>query len=217
MIELPWAEFKEQVLDTGFWTWIYFDVNSHYKIYAKQNDFNIVCNLYQDAGANVVDFETNYKDNAATEIISRTQGRFERDDIVLKLARCAGTADLSGDLVISLVVPGDAGEITRYTAGGYAYVETYAWTDALTKVEVVDVDNVFGLGAGTVLKTYHDTEVDTVNQGWFFERSYGAEGNVDLEPMGWYGEFRGGLTLRLTFKVTPLKRVKCLLWWGKIE
>lgn len=144
-------------------------------------------------------------------------GRFERSDIVLKLAKISGQANNSGDLVLSMVVPGTVGEVTRYVAGGYAYTDNYSWDDALTKVEVVDVENIFGYGANAVLKEYHDSEVDSANQGWFFEKGYGQEGCIDIEPMGWYGEMRGGLTLKLTFKVSANAKIKCIIWWGKKE
>lgn len=144
-------------------------------------------------------------------------GRFERTDIVLKLARASGQADANGDLIINVVIPGTPGEITRFASGGYAFVDVYEWESVMTKVEVVDVDNIFGYGAGVVLKEYHDSDVPTANQGWFFERSYGSEGNLDIEPMGWYGEMRGGLTLRMTFKIGANAKVKVLLYWGTKE
>ena len=150
-------------------------------------------------------------------ILSATVGRFERSDIVLKLAKHSGQADSNGDLALDIVIPGEAGAITRYAAGGYAYVDNYAWDDAITKVEVIDVDDIFGYGANTVLKEYHDSEVDESNRGWYFEKSYGSEGNVDIEPMGWYGELRGGLTLRITFKVSANAKIKIIIWWGKKE
>ncbi len=144
-------------------------------------------------------------------------GRFERTDIVLKLAKAFGQADANGDLVINIVIPGTPGEITRYASGGYAFVDNYTWDSALTKIEVVDVDDIFGYGANAVVKEYHDSEMATDHQGWYFEKSYGSEGNVDIEPMGWYGEMRGGLTLRMTFKIAANANVKVLLYWGKKE
>lgn len=149
--------------------------------------------------------------------ISETRNRFEREDIVLKLAKTNGQADANGDLVIDMAIPGIPGEITRYAAGGYAYTENYSWLDCLVKCEVVDADNIFGYGAGAVLKNYHDQDVAEENQGWYFEKSYGNEGNLDIEPMGWYGAFRGGLVLRLTFKVQANSRVKTIIWWGTVE
>ena len=155
--------------------------------------------------------------DADGNILFPVVSRFERSDIVLKLARAAGQADANGDLSLSIVVPGDAGAITRYAAGGYAYTDSYTWEDALKKVEMIDVDNIFGYGANAVLKEYHDSEVAADNQGWFFEKHHGNEGQVEIEPMGWYGELRGGLSLKLTFKVAANAKVKCLIWWGKIE
>lgn len=217
MIELAWPEFRDQVLDIVGWNWKYFESNNEYKIFAKQNGFIVECRINKDSGADQAEFESDYKPNASAEFIDRTQTQFERDDIVLKLAKASGQANASGDLTIDLVVPGNAGEVTRYAAGGYLYTDNYSWDDSIDRVEIVDVNNIFGYGANTVLKTYHDHEVDEENRGWFFEKSHGSEGVVEIEPMGWYGALRGGLVLRLVIKIQANAKAKALIWWGTVE
>ena len=143
--------------------------------------------------------------------------RFERDDIVLKLACIAGQADANGDLALQIKVPGTPGTDYRYAAGGYATIDAYTWGDKLKAVEIVDVDDIMGFGAGTVLKTYHDAEAPEANQGWYFWQAHGTQGEVEIEPMGWYGQIPAGLYLRCTFKVAPLKNIQCAIWWGKVE
>lgn len=218
MIELSWENFKAQILDGGNWPWLYFEVNGEYHIYAKQNGFTVLCKINKlNDPTNTSDFEDNYKANANSQIIDRVQSRFEVDEIVLKLARMNGTADSNGDLSLELIVPGTFGVTERYIQGGYAYTDNYQFTDAVTKIEVIDYQNYLGYGANTVIKTYHDAEVDTANQGWFFEKHFGSEGIVEIEPMGWYGQFLGDLKLKITFKVAANANVKCLIWWGKTE
>lgn len=216
-IELPWTEFKSQVLETAGWKWLYFEIDNTYKVFAKQNDFTVLCKIYKDSGTDQTDFETNFIPIVSDRFESNVRTKFEVDEIVLKLTKLSGQADANGDLSLELKVPGSIANVERYVSGGYAYVDNYQWTDSLNKVEVVDVDNVVGYGAGAVLKTYHDAEVPTENQGWYFEKSFGSEGLVEIEPMGWYGQFNGELYLRLTFKVSANANVKCLIWWGKVE
>lgn len=218
MVELSWENFKDQVLDSGQWNWTYFEVNGEYHIYAKQNAFNVLCKInHSNSPTDKIDFDDNYKANVSSQFVDRVQSRFEMDEIVLKLARINGQADSNGDLVLDLIVPNEFGTVARYVQGGYAYTDNYDFLDKLNKIEVLDYQNYLGYGANTVLKTYHDAEVDEANQGWFFEKHFGTEGIVEIEPMGWYGQFMGDLKLRLTFKVQANARVKCLIWWGKAE
>lgn len=217
-IELAWAEFKDQVLDTGQWNWTYFEINSEYHIYAKQNGFIVLCKInHANDPTAKTDFDDNYKANVSAQLIDRVQSRFEVDEIVLKLARIKGQADANGDLSLEIVIPGSVENTERYIAGGYAYTDNYNFNDYVSKVEVLDYQNHLGYGANTVLKTYHDHEVATDNQGWFFEKHFGNEGVIEIEPMGWYGQLKGDLKLKITFKVQANANVKILLCWGKIE
>lgn len=218
MIELSWENFKTQVLDTNVWQWTYFEVNDEYHIYAKQNGFVILCKINKtNDPTNSTEFEDDYMSLVSFQIIDKVQSRFEMDEIVLKLAKINGQADSNGDLALELVIPGTFGVTERYIQGGYAYTDSYQFTDAVTKIEVLDYQNYMNYGANTVLKIYHDSEVDTANQGWYFEKHFGNEGVVEIEPMGWYGQFLGDLKLKITFKVAANANVKCLIWWGKKE
>ena len=215
-IELPWSEFKTQCLDAG-WQFMYFQRGDTYFIYANQNSFFILCKIVMDDGADHVEFETMYQPGASSNIRSNVSTQFERQDIVLKLAHCDGQADGNGDLELTLKVPGTFGVDYRYAAGGYAITDSYSWTDKISKVEIIDVDNVLGQGANYIAKRYHDSEVDSANQGWPFWKSHGSEGECEIEPMGWYGHLPAELYLRVTLKVAPNANVKCLIWWGKEE
>jgi hypothetical protein len=221
MIELSWDNFKSQVLDTVGWSWIYFDVDGHYKIFAKQNDFTVVCKIYKDDGSDQSDFESNYKDNVSKLIVNNTKTQFEREDIILKLSRVQADFDVSGEAKISIKVPGTPGTSdVRYVAGGYAFTDVFSFGDAMNKIQVVDVDNIIGMGANTVLKTYHDEELDEENQGWYLWPSPQAGGEVEIDPIGYYGEIPAGLYLEIYFKktiVSGASKVFCDIWWGKNE
>lgn len=222
-IELPWSQFKS-VLDAGGWYYWEFTLSATYYIFAKQNGFTILCRIYQDSGADQLDYEGNYQASANTPLKDRVVTDFEIDDKTLKLSSITGTVDGSGDCVIQLKIPGTyaPGEYGRYIAGGYAVTDKYGWDDRITKVEIVDVDNVLGFGAGVVVGGYHDEEVDAINMGWRFWRgSYNGtdcEGECEVEPIGGFGKIPAGLYIRCTFKAgagSPATKVCVNFWWAK--
>lgn len=216
-IELSWNDLKSQVLSSDKWRWIYFDVNNHYRIFAKQNDFTVTCNIFKDDGSDQSDFEANYKDlvNSNFENIVSTQ--FERTDIVLKLAREKSSFS-SGSAEISILVPGvvNSGDC-RYVAGGYAFTDIFTFGDTVTKIQVVDVDNILGYGAHTVIKTYHDADIGTANSGWYMWPSPQVGGEVEIDPLGYYGMIPAGLYLEIYFEAAAATNVYCDIWWGKSE
>lgn len=170
--------------------------------------------------SNKLDFETNFKKDA-NKIVAEENPvttRTEVDSLTLKLARISGQADENGDLVLRLDVPGSLGEIGRYIAGGYGITNNYLFGDAVTGVEVLDdVDGTYSGNPNAVLRTYHDDDVPAENRGWYFWKSHGTEGEIEVEPIGYYGELCGRMVLRITFKVQAAARVNCLLWWGSKE
>lgn len=228
-----WTQFKEAVAAKRLSLQYEVD-SSRYVIWAHDGPDMYVCYIWIDAvpvgitqstgysqeqnDLDKQDFDDNFKDYSNLVSLSKVQSQFERDDIVLKLACMKGTANLSGDLTLTIKVPGTYGVDYRYVAGGYAYVDTVAFgTDKITKIEVVDVDNITGLGANTVVKQYHDSEVSSSNQGWYFYPFHNNAGEIEIEPMGWYGALPAELYLQITFKVSSLKTVIADIWWGKIE
>lgn len=210
MIELNWSNFKSQCLDAA-WQYIYFDVDNTYKIYASKGDFKVLCQIYKDNGADQTDFEDNYQSDLASDLSIETRSRFEREDIVLKLSRISGQADANGDLVLDIDFPGE-----RYLAGGYAFTDNYTWTDKVSKVEVLDYMDLTGAGLNAVIKEYYDSELPSANQGWPFWKTFGNEGECEIEPMGWYGHLAIPLRVRITFKVAANANVKAAIWAGKV-
>lgn len=77
----------------------------------------------------------------------------------------------------------------------------------VTKAEVVDVNNILGFGADTVVKSYHDDEADAANQGWYIGvDQYDASGNasfIEVKPLGGYAFLPAGLALRITAVKDP--------------
>lgn len=128
----------------------------------------------------------------------QVQTQFERDDVILKIARMS--ASVGGDStalceikVYGVMANGDG----VYISGGEAFFDTAVAGDAITKVEVVDVDDVLGYGAGTVIKTYHDDAVDVENAGWYIPVKLG---HAYCETLGFYGFIPAELYIRLVGK-----------------
>lgn len=214
-IELPWSEFKTQILDDNTWQWIYFDVDNHYRIFAKQNDFTVICKMYKDSGSDQTDFETNYIPLVSTRFESNVQTQFERTDIVLKIAKSKATF-VAGAAEISIKVPGEIGSGDgRYVAGGFAFVNLFSFGDKVTHIKVVDVDNILGYGAETVIQTYHDVDVGTEENGWYLWPSHQGSGEIEIDPLGYYGFIPSGLYLEIYFESSLATDVYCDIWWGK--
>lgn len=198
-LELPWTAFKSQVLDTGEWQWIYFDYENTYRIFAKLNDFTVLCQIYKDSGDDQADFETNYQPQAQKTFVSHAQTRFEREDIRLQMCRAEASV-VSGEAEVSIKLPGEVGIDPVFIGGGYAFTDAHQFGDKVKKVQLVDVDNILGFGAHTIVASYHDDRVDEANQGWYLWPAPQAGGEVEVDPMGYYGEAVAGLYLELYFE-----------------
>jgi hypothetical protein len=142
------------------------------------------------------------KGNIPKEVVTQ----FELDNKDLKLAKARGDVDTdTGLAVVQILVPGTPGTTDgRYMAGGEAFMYPLDVGDAVVKLEIVDVDNILGYGADTVLKAYHDDELPEANQGWFFpiEQTDGTHhaGLVEVETLAGYGFIPAGFYLRITAK-----------------
>jgi hypothetical protein len=221
MIELPWAEFKNQVLGGVQWSILYFELANHYFIYAKQNQFTVVCKMHKDSGADQLDFENNYKNSIGNIVTDNARTQFEREDIRLQIAKAKAIINQNGEAVIRIRVPGIVGQDSRYIAGGYAFTDVFTFGDAVTEINVVDVDNIAGYGAETVLGTYHDVDADSENSGWYFWPSPQVGGEIEVEQnlMGYYGNIKSGFFVEMKFKMaqgSTATTVYCNLFLGKV-
>ncbi len=215
MIKLNWSEFKV-LIDKAHIRARYIEFPDAYEIYGSDQGLVFDCRVV-DGEDDFTEFENSYKTAIDEQLVGSVTTATEVDYLVLKMAKMKGQADANGDLSLSMMVPGSIANVERYAAGGYAFTDNYAWDDAITKVEIIDKDGVTGYPAGTILKTYHDDDVPTVNQGWYFWKSHGTEGECEIEPIGWYGQLNGELELKVTFKVAANAKVKANIWWGKKE
>src|ERR1035437_8762856 len=170
------------------------------------------------------DFETNFQSNGnkspTTSIIAAQAitTQFERTDIDLKLACCTADVQSDGTAEVSLKVPGVPGSSDgRLVGGGALFFNNSDVGDRVTKIAVVDVDNILGQGAETVLKTYTDEFVDEINQGWYIPVK---RRQVEVESMGFYGMIPSGLYLEIYMKkgsgVTTGKAY-LNIFWGRVE
>ena len=99
----------------------------------------------------------------------------------VKLLLAMSKADTDGgglaDAIIK--VPGTFGDQkARTIEGGFGCFKNQEPGDYL-KVELRDDDNLLGYGAGTVLNSFHDTDVPAVNRGWYFLGTT----TMDLKPV----------------------------------
>lgn len=152
------------------------------------------------------------KDGIPKEVTTQ----FEKDDKRLKLACAEAEFDGNGDAEISIPVPSGG----RYIAGGNAFTDAFCAGDKVTACSLVDVDDLLGYGPETVLANYHDSDVASANQGWYFEPRSNNTGWIEIEPIGGYGHLPGGMYLELYFKKaagSTASKVFVNIWWGKLE
>jgi hypothetical protein len=217
MIVINWSQFKE-LLDKGHVRARYVTSDIGYMIHGADQGLIYTCNV-ATGEADFTEFEDSYKDAIDSLKVASVSTQFERDDIVLKLCKGESAFDGSGDAEISLKVPGTPGSGDgRYVAGGYAFTDIFGFGDYVSQVNIVDVDDILGMGAHTVLQTYHDTEIDAANAGWYFWPNAQVGGEVELDPIGYYGFIPSGLYIEVYFKRkagNTATKVYCDIWWGK--
>lgn len=129
----------------------------------------------------------------------QVQTRFERTDLVLKCCRQFAPFGASGIAEMSIKIPADG----RFIAGGYAFTDSFTPGDCVTAISVTDVDNITGAGAETILQTYHDDDLPASAQGWYFWPQPQAGGEVEIDPIGYYGFVPGGLYLEIYYQRAP--------------
>ena len=68
IIQLDWSEFKN-ILDNNYISFLYEDDQNSYSVYIQHQGMIVKCYLAKDGGADVVDFETNYKALGNKELV----------------------------------------------------------------------------------------------------------------------------------------------------
>lgn len=244
MIELPWSDFKTQILDNPIWKWVYFEINNHYQIYAKQGDFTVLCKIFKDSNADQLAFEVYYKDNVSENLDHNVTTQEEKNDKDLKLASVESSFS-ENTCVLEIKIPESMAELPmegRSIAGGYLFTDVYGWNDRLLKIELIDKDflyagdlypatpteagipDVEGLTwaqvkpDGIVLNGFHDTDVPTEKQGWRLWCDDGNQGGTDIYPLGGFGKLVKDTYLQITVEKTATSgatKAAVNLWWGK--
>lgn len=206
-LELKWPKFK-QFVDQRAVPIQYVEINDNYYLSAFHGPLCVTCLIpkMDPASDDQAEFEADYKATANGNIKEPVQTQFEREDIRLQMSKA--TADfVDGEAEISIKLPGTVGVDTVFIGGGYAFTDVHTFGDCVEKVQIVDVDNILGMGAHTVVATYHDDRVATANQGWYLYPAPQAGGEIEVDPMGFYGEAVAGLYLELYFKATNATKV----------
>jgi hypothetical protein len=165
---------------------------------------------------NLEDFETNYKPLCNKSKILEVITQLEGSDKRLKIAKGEATFDQDGNAEILVEIPAGS----RYIAGGYSFTDIFCAGDYVSGVELVDINNLFGAGAGYVFASYLDTDAIEGNQGWYFEPHAPNNGYIEIEPIGGYGFMPQGTFLRVRAKKvqgSTASKVFINIWWGKIE
>lgn len=89
-----------------------------------------------------------------------------KERLKIKAAKAKASTS-NGVATLDLKVPGVmANGEGRYIKNGAVWFVDYHADDYI-KVQVVDVDNVLGYGAGLVIDSFVDTDVPEENQGWY--------------------------------------------------
>lgn len=225
-METNWTQFKAVVDNRGL-SIQYIEIGDNYLLKIFDGLFTIDCLLPLDpTNSDTIDFETNYKSNGNKNPQQVVTTQFELNNKDIKVANMRGAVDASSGIAVAQIKsPGVmANGDGRYLAGGEAFFDYAHTLDLVTKIEIVDVDNVLGYGAETVIKSYHDDESDISNQGWIIGvdtfNATGNSGSIEVETLGGYGFIPAELYLRITAQKDPSNKTGTFfvnVFWGKLE
>jgi hypothetical protein len=227
-MEVTWSIFKSVVDERSLSIqWIDIDDHYYMKVIDGNFILDCKLHKSGPDTASVEDFEDNYKTVGNRSPKGEVKTQFERDDLTIKIARIKETI-VDGTARVELLVPGTPGTTEgRYLAGGYGMLNSFdpddhltctvedidrmiAWTVALTinpaAEEPVSDATVQAMGdypSYPVIGSYTDDEVPSDNQGWYFwPLSLGGSndpiGEVELEPLGFYGFVPAGFYIVFT-------------------
>ena len=134
------------------------------------------------------------KDHVLMEVVTQ----FEKDDKTLKIVSSTATVDEFSEATILLKIPGVmANGDGRWVSGGEGWFDSIHKDDRIIELEVVDVDDVLGGGAGAMLKAYCDDDMPESNEGG---RICLHTGTMKIESMGGYGWIPAQLYLKIMAK-----------------
>lgn len=213
MIQVNWSQFKE-LLDKGAVRARYVSTPNGYAIYGCDQALVFQCAVVTGE-ADCTEFENSYQAAIDSVRAASVATQFEREDIRLQMSR-AEAAFASGAAEVSIKLPGTVGTEPVFIGGGYAFTDVHTFGDCVEKVQIVDIDDILGFGAHTVVATYHDDRVAAGNQGWYLYPAPQAGGEIEVDPMGFYGEAVAGLYLELYFKCSAATKVYVDFIFGRL-
>lgn len=192
-MSITWAMMKD-FLDEREASPQFVEFTDMYLITAIDGPFEVTCVVYKDGGAEVTEFEADYKPSGNAKPKTEVVTQFEKNDKDLKVACGSGAFDGTTKLAVA-EIPSPPGSTGRYIESGLAFVDDPHAGDKIEKIEAVDTYGTYSGVAGYVLKTYHDDDQATDHQGWFIPAK--ANG-VTLDTMAGYGFVPPGVTLKVT-------------------
>jgi hypothetical protein len=140
-------------------------------------------------------------------------------DKTLKLA--SGSADVdttTGVATILIQIPGTPGSGEgRWISEGVAFFSEPHVGDMITGLYFTDEDDILGAGAGTVVGSYTDDDVDSANKGWYV---LPIRGFVEAEAIGGYGFAPAGFYIKIVGKKASghySGKMFINFTWGKTE
>jgi hypothetical protein len=194
--------------------WI--DLTDRYICVGLDGVFGLECVVLKTDPVNSAqqDFEDNYKSSGNNSPLTKVETQREFKNLRLQSITLSGTADGSGVCVVQTQVPNTGIHPGRYIDWGEAWITgTSHDDDKITEIAIVDVDNILGYGANTIIKKY--TDDDSSDAGWTFPAKPAI---AEVEPLGWYGYIPGGLYLRITAQcggaIFTGRKLKVNVGWG---
>lgn len=156
--KVDWTTLKNYIISTEMGL-RYFEDSKKYEIYALDNFFSLICNIFKDGGEEQTDFENNFKSSSNQPANSYVTTQFEMDNKDLKLAKISGTVDPdTKQSVMYLKVPGQFGvDDGRWISGGYATSDEYDRDDYVC-VYFEDKDRVIATILGQAIAESPDAE-----------------------------------------------------------
>lgn len=127
-----WADLKPQVTEKQRLR--YLDRDAFYAVSYGDID----CSIQKDAGADQVDFETNYKGAANTSVGNEVTTQMEKNDKDLRMVCGWTTTDANGEAEFAWQIPAKG----RYVAYGDLEFETRHIRDSVVTLEVTDLDRL---------------------------------------------------------------------------
>lgn len=200
MIQLSWSEIKNFSAQRGV-NIQYLQTNDVYFVWAYDAPMIVCCKIQVQSPApeesDQLDFETNFKAGANQDNSATVTTQFEKKDKTLKLASAKEEIDEEGNVTILLKIPGTPGSSDgRFISGGMAWFSQRHEDDRIIGVYFTDEDNILGGGAGAIVGSYTDDEMDSINQGWRIP----PIGHVDAETLGFYGIAPSGFYMKIIGK-----------------